>query len=360
MAAGATATSSGIRPSRPSIVVGGQDDSSLAQGLLSLVIAENVHGMYHCDARFGNWGPKANSIDFLYFDRKKLDFGKAIQVKLDADKIFDGRISAIEAEFREGSPPEIAVLLEDRFQDLRMTRRTRTFADVSDSDVMNRIAQDYGLQANINVSGPTYKVLAQVNQSDLAFVRDRARSIDAEVWMDDRNFYAKQRTSRNNGTVTLNYGGELREVCVTADLAGQRTTVSVNGWDVAGKATLKHEATDQAISNELNGDTSGLSILKSAFGERKESLVHTVPLNSNEAQTEAESVLKMTARRFVVAHGMAQANAKLRVGTYVDLQKLGPLFSGKYYLTQVKHVFDGTDGFRTEFTGERPGIGKAQ
>ena len=62
MATGATATSAGIRTSRPSIVVGGQDDSSLAQGLLSLVIAENVHGMYHCDARFGNWGPKANSI----------------------------------------------------------------------------------------------------------------------------------------------------------------------------------------------------------------------------------------------------------------------------------------------------------
>ncbi|HEX4603066.1 MAG TPA: hypothetical protein VH724_03665 [Candidatus Angelobacter sp.] len=359
MAAGATATSAGIRVSRPSIVVGGQEDTSLAQGLLALTIAENVHGMYHCDARFGNWGPKANAIDFLYFDRQKLDFGKAIQVKLDADKIFDGRVSALEAEFREGSPPEIAILLEDRFQDLRMTRRTRTFVDASDSDVMNKIAQDHGLQPNIDISGPTYKVLAQVNQSDLAFVRDRARSIDAEVWMDDRNFYAKQRSSRNNGTVRLNYGGELRELSVIADLAGQRTKVSVNGWDVAGKASLTHEATDQAISSELNGDTSGLSILKSAFGDRKESLVHTIPLNSNEAQVEAESVLKMTARRFVTAHGMAQANAKLRVGTYVDLQALGPMFSGKYYLTQVKHVFDGADGFRTEFTGERPGIGRA-
>jgi len=359
MAAGATATSAGIRPSRPSIILGGQEDTSLAQGLLALAISENVHGMYNCDARFGNWGPKANAIDFLYFDRQKLDFGKAIQVKIDSDKIFDGRVSAIEAEFREGSPPEIAVLLEDRFQDLRMTRRTRTFADASDSDVMNKIAQDHGLQPNIDISGPTYKVLAQINQSDLAFVRDRARSIDAEVWMDDRNFYAKQRSSRNNGTVTLNYGGELRELSVIADLASQRTKVSVNGWDVAGKSALTHEATDQAISNELNGDTSGLSILKTAFGDRKESLVHTIPLNSNEAQVEAESVLKMTARRFVVAHGMAQANAKLRVGTYVDLQALGPMFSGKYYLTHVKHVFDGADGFRTEFTGERPGIGRA-
>ena len=32
--------------------------------------------------------------------------------------------------------------------------------------------------------GPTYKTLAQVNQSDLAFMRERARSIDAELWMD--------------------------------------------------------------------------------------------------------------------------------------------------------------------------------
>ena len=358
MAASATAT--GIRASRPSFFVGGQEDTSLSQGLLSLSIAENVHGMYHCDARFGNWGPKGNSIDFLYFDRKKLDFGKPLQVKLDADKMFDGRISAMEAEFAEGSPPELAVLLEDRFQDLRMTRRTRTFADASDSDVMNRIARDHGLQPNIDLSGPTYKVLAQVNQSDLAFLRDRSRSIDAEVWMDDRNLYAKTRSKRNNGTIKLTHGGELRELSVIADLAGQRTAVSVNGWDVSGKSALKHEATDQAISSELNGDTSGLSILKSAFGDRKESLVHTVPLNSNEAQVAAESVLKMTARRFVTAHGVAQANAKLRVGTYVDLQGLGPLFNGKYYLTQVKHVFDGTEGFRTEFTGERPGIGRAQ
>jgi phage protein D len=358
MAASATAT--GVRPSRPSFVLGGQEDTSLSQGLLSMCIAENVHGMYQCDARFGNWGPKGNSIDFLYFDRKKLDFGKSMQVLLDQDKMFDGRISAIEGGFGEGTPPEIAVLLEDRFQDLRMTRRTRTFADSSDSDVINKIAQDHGLQPNIDISGPTYKVLAQVNQSDLAFMRDRARSIDAELWMDDRSLYAKSRSKRNNGTVKLTYSGELLEISVIADLAGQRTAISVNGWDVAGKAALTHEATDQVIANELNGDISGLSILKSAFGERKESMVHTVPLNSNEAQVESETMLRMIARRFVTARGTAQANSKLRVGTYADLQGLGPLFSGKYYLTQVKHVFDGKDGFRTEFCAERPGIGQAQ
>jgi hypothetical protein len=356
----AAATTAGIRVSRPSFYLAGQEDIVLGQGLLRMAICETVHGLYHCEARFGNWGPKGNAIDFLYFDRKKLDFGKAMQIRIDQDKIFDGRISALEGDFGEGRPPEIAVLLEDGFEDLRMTRRTRSFENASDSDVMNRIASDYGLQANLDVSGPTYRVLAQVNQSDLAFLRDRARSIDAELWLDSRNLYVKSRPKRNDGTVKLNYGGELREVRITADLAGQRTAVKVNGWDISAKAGLTHEAGEQAVSNELNGDTSGISILQSSFGERKESLAHTVPLSGSEAQVEAETVLKMTARRFTVADGMAQGNAKLSVGIYVDLQGLGPLFSGKYYLAKVEHTFDGTAGFLTRFIGERAGIGKAQ
>jgi hypothetical protein len=356
MATAATAT--GLRIARPSIYIGGQNDTALAQALLQLIISEDVQGLYHCEARFGNWGPKGNSIGFMYFDRKKLDFGKPMQIKIDQDKIFDGRISAIEANFGEARPPEIAVLLEDRFQDLRMTQRTRTFADVSDSDVMNRIANDYGLQSNIDVSGPSYKVLAQVNQSDLSFLRERARAIDAEIWLDDKTLHCQSRTKRNNGTVKVNYGGELREVTVTADLAGQRTSVKVNGWDISGKSAMTYEANDQVISGELGSDTSGISILKSAFGDRKEALAHTVPLSSREAQTEAEAVMRMTARRFVIAHGITQADAKLRVGTYIDMQGLGPLFSGKYYLCHVKHVFEGTQGFVTEFSAERAGIGK--
>jgi phage protein D len=360
MAAASPSSASGIRTSRPSVFIGGKEDSGLAQALLQLSIHENVQGMYRCEARFGNWGPKGKDIGFLYFDRKKLDFGAPLQIKVESDKMFDGRISALEAEFGNGTPPEIAVLVEDRFQDLRMTRRTRTFADSTDSDIMNRLAQDHGLQTAIDVTGPTYKILAQVNQSDLAFIRERARAIDAEIWIDDRKLYAKQRAARNNGTVKLNYGKELREFTACADLAGQRTSVKVNGWDVGGKSGISEEATDQAITNELNGDISGISILKSAFGERKEALAHTIPLTGREAKAEAEAVLRMSARRFVVARGVAEANAKLRVGTFVDLQGLGPLFNGKYYLAAVHHAFDGAGGFRTEFTAERPGIGKAQ
>jgi phage protein D len=354
----ANGSDKGLISAVPTINVGGQDKASLADNLLALLIVENTQGLYRCEARFTNYGSVNGKFDFLYFDRSTLDFGKRFKVKLGTDTIFDGKIMALEGQFPEGRSAELKILAEDRFQDLRMTRRTRTFADVKDSDVISQIAGEYGLSASVDIDGPQYKVLAQVNQSDLAFLRERARSVDAELWMDGNTLNAKSHASRNGGKVQMAYGSKLYEFAVLADLAGQRTSVAVNGWDVAGKSGLSHESTDSTISGELNGDSSGSSILSSALGQRKEAIAHTVPLTSSETQAIADAYFKMTARRFLVGHGVAETDSALRVGTYVDLQGLGPLFTGKYYLSEVRHRFDGAQGIRTEFTAERPGLGK--
>jgi len=347
-----------FRATQPVINIGDQDDLALSSSLVSVVIRENTNGLYRSEVLFDNWGEKNNSLDFLYFDRQTLDFGKALKIKFGTDTFFEGRIMAVEAQFGAVRTPQINVLAEDRFQDLRMTRRTRTFADASDSDVINQIASDHGLTPDVSVNGPTYKVLAQINQSDLAFLRERARTIDAELWMAGSTLNAKSHTDRGNGALEMIHGGKLHEFSVIADLAMQRTNVSVNGWDVSSKSALQHESDDSVINGELNGDTSGPSILQSAFGTRKESLVHTIPLTSQEAQTTADAFFKMSARRFVVGRGVAETDVNLRVGSYVNLSGVGSMFSGKYYVTEVRHMFDRSRGLRTEFTAERPGIGR--
>src|SRR6185295_9690378 len=189
--AAADETSSGLRIARPTFAVGGRDDATLANGLLRLQICETTEGLYRCEASFGNWGPTGSETGFLYFDKQLLDFGKTFKVKLGQDTLFDGRITAIEADFPESSPPELTVLAEDRFQDLRMTRRTASYADVSDADVVRQIAGQHSLTADVDIDGPTYKVLTQVNQSDLAFLRERCRDIDAELWVEGSTLHAQ-------------------------------------------------------------------------------------------------------------------------------------------------------------------------
>ncbi|HYV02464.1 MAG TPA: hypothetical protein VEM93_09075 [Actinomycetota bacterium] len=355
--AGNDGSGSRIAASRPNVAVAGQDDASLAEGLLSLRIHEAADGLFSCEATFGNWGARDGRVSFLYFDRQKLDFGKEVAISLGSDTLFSGRITGLEARYPEGQAPQITVLAEDRYQDLRMVRRTRTFADVSDADVFTQVASDHGLTPDVQVGGPTYRVLAQLNQSDLAFLRERARTIDAELWMSGSTLSARARSDRRGTTATLGYGNELREFTVLADLAGQRTSVTVNGWDIGGKQSLSETATESAVQGELNGGQGGSSILATALAQRKESVASIVPLSSREAQSRAETLYKRVARRFLAGRGVTQTNADLRVGARVKLEHLGDLFSGEYYVTEVVHRFDDANGLRTEFAVERPALG---
>jgi len=351
---------SSLKPVRPQITVDGKAETTLAVGLLRMCIHEDQHGLYSCEATFGNWGPAGSTVGFLYFKRDTLEFGKEIVITLDDTTVFSGRITALEAVFQDGGAPELTVLAEDRFQDLRMTRRTRSFAGASDADVMRQIAADHGLTASIDVTGPTHKLLAQLNQSDLAFLRDRARALDAELWLDGRTLNVKAHARRNGGRLRIGYGNELIEFAVLADLAHQRSSVTVTGWDVAGKQRLSERADEGALGSEVGSGDSGASVLRSAIAERKEIVSYApLPLGSDEARARAEALFRTRARRFVRGHGVAQTDPKLQVGTTVQLDALGPLFSGDYYVTEVSIQFDLENGARTHFTAERPSLGRA-
>ena len=167
-----------------------------------------------------------------------------------------------------------------------------------------------------------------------------------------------RRSSRGQETIELEMGQNLISFRATADLATQRTSVTVSGWDVSGKQAIKYKATDSTVSSELNGDTSGSSLLQSSIAERDEVIAHTVPLTSEEVQANAEAYFRMMARRFVVAHGEVSGDSRLHVGVVIKVKGAGPFFNGNYYLSEVEHTYDIAYGFRTYFVAERPGIGR--
>jgi phage protein D len=347
--------------SRPRLRIDGTLVADLGDSLLqSLLIEETTLGLFRCEANFINWGQRAREVGYLFFERDVLDFGKTFSVEFgppgEAGPVFAGRISGMEATFPQARPPEVTILAEDRFQDLRMERRTRTFEDVTDADAMRQIVSQQGMTAQIDVDGPTHRLLAQVNQSDLAFVRERAAAVDAELWIDNRTVYVQARSRRSHGTVTFTYGDDLLEFTVLADLAHQRTAVRVSGWDVAEKEAIDVEAGRSAISAEVNGYRGGSQVLE-ALTPRTERVALTTPLSQQEAQSLAEARYRARARSFVRGKGAVNGNARLRVGTTVELANLGPLFDGPYYVTLARHTFDPIYGYRTLFHAERPGIG---
>lgn len=343
------------RPARPTIEVGGRPNETLEAALLAYALTESLDGMAHAELRFGNWGGPEQP-GFQYFDRRTLDFATEITVKLRDGLLFRGRISALSGHFPSGGAPEISVLAEDRLQDLRMVRRTRSFAQSSLADIIRRVAADHGLQADAQGSGPTYATLAQVNQSDLAFLNDIARREGAQVWCEgDRLFL---RSSRERPDVELAWAGTLREFDVSADLSGQRTKITAAGWSVAQKQAVRSEAQKSAVQNELGNDEAGADILAAKFGDRPDRIVHTIPANEDEARSQAEASYRYMARNFVTGRGVCETDPLIRCGAKVKLSGLGPLFDGAYRLRSVTHLFDAAEGSRSEFTCDRPGLGR--
>src|SRR5262245_10373011 len=107
---------------RPAIEINANASPVLRDALEELTVIDDGVGPSRCEARFVNWGPVAGSEDYLFFDRRLLDFNAGFRVLLSEVNIFDGRITAIDAGYPEASRPTIAVRAQDRLVDLTRAR----------------------------------------------------------------------------------------------------------------------------------------------------------------------------------------------------------------------------------------------
>jgi len=348
----------------PVFKVDGELTGRLARDLNYLAVDETTAGLKALRARFGNWGSREGQTDesFLYLDGATLDFGKRIEVSLGPESdpriVFDGVISAIEVGLDEGAEPEVVVHAEDTLMDLRMTRRSRTYEQKSDADIASAIASEHGLSPDVDAPGPTYDVVQQWNQSDLAFLRDRARLIQAEVWVEDGRLCFKSRGRRTGTELTLVQGSDLLSVQIRADLAHQRTKVRVSGYDARARDVIDEEAGSDAIAAEVTGGRTGVTVLERSLGDRVSYRVREAPLTSEEAREWARAEMLRRARSFVRVSAVARGQADMIVGSLLSLERVGaPFEGGGYYVTRVCHTYrPQAPGFRTLFDAERATI----
>lgn len=337
----------------------------LARDCVALTVTEGVNGLRTLDARFiaagaGATGPPGT---LLHVDGGTVDLGRRLQVAIGPPQaqryIFDGHVSGLELVLDDGAPPVAGVLAEDLLMRLRMTRRTRTWKNVTDAEIASGIAREHGLQSDVDADGPRFDVVQQLNQSDLAFLRERARLIQAELWCAGRTLYFHARGSRQATSVTLVRGAELLSVRLRADLAHQRGQVIVTGYDAQQRKVIDERAGPDVVEAEADSGRFGARLVTSALGSSTTLRVREAALTSGEARAWAKAEMLRRARGFVTVHGTTTGTADLVVGSRLDLQGVGQPFEGAgYYVTRICHSFDQRRGFRTAFDAERATLNK--
>lgn len=347
----------------PVVTTNGKRQPDLARDLLRMDVEETTEGLrslqLHLVASAPRERPSTDVVEYL--DGSVVDFGTRVEVSAgppgNEKIVFTGTVSGLEVSFEEGDVPHTSVLAEDDLMKLRMTQRSATYRQMSDGDVARTIAGRHGLTPDVAVDGPTYDVVQQCNTSDLAFLRARARLVQADLWCLDGTLHFAARDRRRGTALTLTRGNQLLAVSVRADLAHQCSSVSVSGWDAATREAIDVTAPGSAIDAEAAGGRTGPQTLTRALGELPSRRVRDVPLTVAEARAFATAEVLRRARRFVTVRGTTTGSPEMVVGSRVTLARCGKPFDGPgYYVTRVHHAYDLGRGFRTHFEAERPTV----
>lgn len=299
---------------QPTLEVNGKPADDLAEFLLTLEVREDLTGLARLTARFVNLGSTGRGFGYLHFGGKKLAFGHRVVVRVGPSghrqRIFVGRISALEGLYPEEGPPALEILAVDSLEVLRGIRRAREFRDVRIRDVIETVADEHDLQTEIELLGdaPVSEVIVQARETDLAFLRRLARHQGASLWLDDNTLHFREDPADPTPS-GLTLQDELLSCRVRADLVDQVTGLTVTGWDVTADEPIEEQADDSAIDSSLYGRLTGARVMTKAFGERRTTLGRELPGNRDEARMRAESAFLHRAERFVVADGVARETA---------------------------------------------------
>ena len=276
-------------------------------------------------------------------------FGYRDQIKT----ALTGEITGVEPDFSESRPPTLTVRGYDRRHRLMRSRKTQSFTNCKDSDIASQIASNAGLRPQVEDSGVNLPYVLQHNQTDLEFLATRARRINFEIAMRDKDLLFRPRKIAASPELTLHREVELLDFRPRLTTLGQVPALEVRGWDPAKKSEIVGSAGIGDEPQLMGGSRSGPSASRKAFDTPQSARV-TAPVQSkDEADAIARRGFGEMALAYIRADGRCIGEPRLRAGTVVKIAGIGTRFSGSYYVTATEHSFGRSKGYRTQFSARR-------
>jgi phage protein D len=289
-----------------------------------------------------------------------------------AQCIFDGYILSHKLHLEKGTTNStLAIWGQDASWLMNLTENVKEWVDVTDGDVANAIFGDYGITPaddNTSDDSPSHTEdghsLMQ-RGSDIQFLRMLARRNGkiCRVACKDQpgqriGYFAKAKLD----------GDPVLTLTVTDPENWTMEAMDIE-WDVTRPTSV---IARQALFTDddedgVSGDTSdsGLNSLGDRaladFAGKPMTVLLAAPVDDGgELSLRAQSLLR-EADWFVRCEGqadVARLNAILRAGTVVEIDGIGTLHSGKYYVWSVRHTIT-ADSHKMKFVLMRNAVGPA-
>ena len=259
-----------------------------------------------------------------------------------------GEVTALEPDLNGHDRVTLVVRGYDKSHRMHRVRKTKTYLQVSDSDVASQLAAGAGLTPKVKSTSVIYPYLLQANQTDWEFLMERARRINYRLYVEDNSLYFEPPPEAPPETA-LEWGIDLPLFRARLSTINQVSEVTVRGWDTAGKAPIVGTATSAASTHKIGESNTGGQMAQTAHSEGGKTMVLDQPVfTESEARTMAQALLDRHNDTFIEAEGQCGGNPNIKAGTRVKVSGVGPRFSGTYLVTRAVHHWS-AKGYTTHF-----------
>ncbi len=341
------------------VKLNGQDAPvEVMNDLIEVVVDESLHLPTMFALRLHNPAMRWLESEALR-EGVEVEIGVPPRANAEPRPICRGRIAAIEPDLSEQMP-----VVTFRGYDLGLAlfrgRQSRSFVQMTDSDIVRRVARDAGLEVQSDETREVHEYVFQANQSNMEFLRDRARRNGYEVFLDGRTLHFRRPPSGEQA-IELRWGMTLKTFTPRLSTAEPVDDVVVRSWDPRRKQKIVARATRGESAPQIGEQRPAGQVAHHAWDRPASLVVVDQPVaTQQEADDLARSLMEEAVGSFVEAEGTCNGRSDLRAGKTVRIAGLGPRFEGQYYVTAATHAFQRERGHLVSFSisGRRPSAGQ--
>jgi phage protein D len=277
--------------------------------------------------------------------------------------IYKGEVVGVEAVWRGGDKSRVIIRAMNRFHRLLRHRKSLTFTDKTDQQILSQVVGDAGLTLQWkHAKSITYKHVYQHNQTGMEFLRTRAARMGCHVWCVDKTIHVKEPDLQQQPSVVLS----VSEPGGDASLATIKSfTPRLSSANIVKKVTVKgwNPETKELIIGDSSVQTSKLGTQTSVAGSHELASEETFTVD-HPIWSKEEAIALAKARLVDISLGYITGECELTgdparqlgevigiVANQQDQYKDKDPFNGRYYVMGVTHRYTGSksngDGYTT-------------
>ncbi len=275
---------------------------------------------------------------FAYSEAEDFVPGKEIVIQAGYqsknETIFSGLI--VNQGIRLG--PERANVLRIQCSDpackLTLGRKNTYFKEKKDSDIINSLIKDAGLQGAVDATSFQHPQLIQYHAVDWDFILRRAEVNGLVVYYEDDQLQVKQPTTSKASGLVLDYFADVIAFEGEIEARRQMPQVTTHSWDMKKQDIAEGKSTEPTTNDQ--GNIKGKKLAE-VLASKDHELHSTGPIDKAALTNWAKATLLRARLERIRGSVTFVGNAKPRVNTLLELKGFGKRFNGKALITEVQH-----------------------